>query len=240
MGIIKKYINLSRTPRGALLKTFDDIKKRSNIKTDICDHLETLFVECLGTSPKLIVELGVRDGESTFVLERVAKLWSSKLISVDIADCKKNSSYRQRIFVQQDDIEFAKEFKNWCRGNYIEPQIDILFIDTSHLFEHTCQEIHSWFPFLSDNGKVLFHDTNLKDVYIKKDGTIARGWDNERGIIRAIEKYFNRSFNEKEDFIEINNGWLIKHYAHCCGFTILEKIPSFTYGSSNASTRRQS
>lgn len=238
MGIIEKYMNFSGTPRGALLKTLDDIKKRSNIKTDICDHLETLFVECLSASPRLIVELGVGDGESTFVLERVAKLWSSKLISVDIADCKKVSSYRQRIFVQQDDIEFAKEFENWCRGSHIEPPIDILFIDTSHLFEHTYQEIQSWFPFLSDDSKVLFHDTNLKDIYFRKDGTTARGWDNERGVIRAIEKYFNQPFNEQEDFIEINNGWLIKHYAHCNGFTILEKIPSFTYSFSNASTRR--
>ncbi|MEW6328444.1 MAG: class I SAM-dependent methyltransferase [Thermodesulfobacteriota bacterium] len=238
MGIIEKYMSLSRTPCGALLRTSDDIKKRSNIKTDICDHLETLFAECLSASPKLIVELGARDGESTFVLERVAKLWNAKLISVDIADCKKVSSYRQRIFVQQDDIEFAKEFKDWCKKNRMEPQIDILFIDTSHLFEHTCQEIQYWFPFLSNNSKVLFHDTNLKDVYFRKDGTAARGWDNERGVVRAIEKYFNRSFNEEEDFIEINNGWLIKHYAHCNGFTILEKIPSFTYGSSNVSTRR--
>jgi hypothetical protein len=31
----------------------------------------------------------VGDGESTFVLESVAKLWNAKLVSVDIADCKK-------------------------------------------------------------------------------------------------------------------------------------------------------
>ena len=47
----------------------------------------TLFTEALSVHPSLIVELGVRGGESTFVFERVAKMCGSQLGSVDIEDC---------------------------------------------------------------------------------------------------------------------------------------------------------
>ena len=100
--------------KDSLSKTLGAIRQRSQRQTDICDHLETLFIECLNLPSRLIVELGVGDGESTFVLENVARLWNAKLVSVDIADCKKVSSYRQRIFVQMDDIAFAREFKHVC------------------------------------------------------------------------------------------------------------------------------
>lgn len=50
------------------------------------------------------------------------------------------------------------------------------------------------------------------------------GWNKKRWVIRAIERYFDNGFNEKEDFTEFRNGWLIKHYDNCNVFTILEKI----------------
>jgi cephalosporin hydroxylase len=174
--------------------------------------------------PKLIVELGVRGGESTFVFERVAKLCNSKLISVDIEDCSNISSLKNWIFIRKDDIIFAKEFKKWCKDRKMNPKIDILFIDTSHLFEHTLNEIKLWFPFLSRGSKVFFHDTNLNNTYFRKNGTMDFGWDNKRGVISAIEKFLDVRFNEKEEFVAIRNNWLIKHYPYCNGFTILEKL----------------
>lgn len=227
-------LKIRKTLVASDLKELDEIKKRSFIRTDICDHLVTLFIESI-IKPKLIVELGVRGGESTFVLERVAKLEGSKLVSVDIEECSKASSYKDWIFIQKDDLEFAKEFEKWCKNQSIEPGIDILFIDTSHLFEHTLQEIESWFPLLSNRSKVFFHDTNLKYVYFRKDGSMGSGWNNERGVIRALEKYFDKSFNEKEDFIDFRKDWLIKHFSHCNGFTILEKIGPFANDSSDIS-----
>ncbi len=216
-------MSLLEVNKDSLSRTLEAIRQRSQRQTDICDHLETLFIECLNLPAKMIVELGVEDGESTFVLENVARLWNARLISVDIADCKKVSSYRKRLFVQMDDIAFAREFSHFCEVHNIEPGIDILFIDTSHLYNHTVQEIQSWFPFLSAHSKVIFHDTNMKEIFHRKDGSTGRGWNNERGVIRAIEEYFNRNFNEETDFIEIIDGWFIRHYAHCNGLMILER-----------------
>ncbi len=201
-----------------------EIKERALLKTDIADHLETLFAESVSIKPRLIVELGVRGGESTFVFERVAKLFGAALVSVDLEDCQQVSAYGRWSFVKSDDIEFAKGFEAFCQKKGFAPQIDILFIDTSHWYEHTVQEIKSWFPFLSEHAKVIFHDTNMKEVYFKKNGSIQFGWDNKRGVIRAIEEHFKTVFPENEDFIDFRKGWLIKHFAHSSGLTILERI----------------
>ena len=62
----------------------------------------------------------------------------------------------QDVFTDGDDVEVAQGFEAWCRRRNIEPNVDVLLIDTSHLFEHTCREIESWFPYLSERSKVCF------------------------------------------------------------------------------------
>ena len=194
-------------------------------KKDICDHLPTIFAEAVAMRPDLIVELGVRDGCSRFSLERAANLSESFLVSVDIEDCSAACNLSDRWhFVKQDDIEFAQRFKNWCHERSIEPSVDVLFVDTSHLYEHTLQELNAWFPLLSPQCKVMFHDTNLRAVYRRLDGTIGRGWNSRRGVIRAIEDYLGAKFNERVDFVITVNDWLIRHWAHCNGFTVMERI----------------
>ena len=201
----------------------NEILCRARIRTDVSDHLPTLFAESLSFQPRLIVELGVRGGESTFVFERVARLSSARYVSVDIEDSSQVRQHQPWLFVQRDDVEFAKEFPAWCRQHELPDEIDILFIDTSHFFEHTVQEIEHWFPLLAPCAKVIFHDTNQRRIYFRKDGSMGIGWTN-RGVIAALEKYFNRRFNEKEDFVDLVNGWSIRHYANCSGLTILTRV----------------
>ncbi len=200
-----------------------EIYLRSLKRTDINDHLLTIYRESIEIKPSLIVELGVRGGESTFVFERVSKKTNATLISVDIEDCSNITDYEKWFFVQSDDIEFAKRFDNWCRGKGIEPSIDILFIDTSHLYSHTKEEIEYWFPYLSDKSKVFFHDTNINFLFKRKDGSLQNGWDNKRGVIRAIEDFCEKEFNEKVEFKDECKGFEIRHIPYCSGLTILTK-----------------
>jgi cephalosporin hydroxylase len=207
-----------------LMKLIREIKKRSQTKkTDISDHLETLLLESLNIESKLIVELGAGDGESTFVLERVANLWGAKLVSVDIEDRREVSGFKDRIFVHLDDISFAAEFPDWCRKRGLEPIIDILFIDTSHLYDHTAAEIRAWFPYLAQRCKVFFHDTNMGEVFVRKDGSTGKGWNNQRGVIQAIEEYLGAAFDEKTDFALEHRGWVIRHFTICNGFMVMER-----------------
>jgi len=212
---------------------FDEVIERSIKRTDINDHLATLFVESLSVRPSLIVELGVFNGESTFVFERVARICNARLVSVDVEDCSGVCSWPGWTFVKSDDIAFAKQFPEWCRDRHVEPLIDILFIDTSHQYEHTIQELTHWLPFVSDRGKVFLHDTNFYDtkvakMFVRKDGSIGIGgykdWTEQRSVIAALETYFHVRFDERRDFTSLAGGWAIKHHANCAGLTILEKL----------------
>jgi hypothetical protein len=59
MSKLRNRFLLMETPMGVPLKTLNAVRKRAEFKTDICDHLATLFFECLGLEPRLIVELGM-------------------------------------------------------------------------------------------------------------------------------------------------------------------------------------
>ena len=204
--------------------SLDEISNFSLKKTDINDHLKTMFYESIIQRPKSIVELGTRGGASTFVLERVAKMCGSTLLSIDIDDCSSVSSWKDWKFVKSDDIKFATEYPEYCIKNKLKEKIDLLFIDTSHEYEHTKLEIKHWFPNLSDHAKVIFHDTNLQKYFHHKDGSIGFGWNNHRGVIRAIEEHFETTLDEEIDFICIKKGFIIRHECFCNGLTVLQKL----------------
>jgi cephalosporin hydroxylase len=206
------------------LPEFNEVLEHARRRSDFSDHLPALFAEALAARPKLIVELGTRGGESTFVFERVARLCDSTLLSVDIEDCLQASSYPAWNFVKSDDVVFAGKFKAWCQKKKIKPVIDLLFIDTSHLYEHTKAEIKVWLPHMARAGKVIFHDTNMQYFYHRVDGSMDIGWDNQRGVIRALEEYLETPLDETQDFITAKKNWLIRHRALCNGFTILERL----------------
>ncbi len=203
-------------------KEFDEIKKYAMERSDINDFLPLIFLESIILKPKLIVELGVRSGSSTFVFERIAKSCNANLISVDLDDCSHVCKWKKWNFVKMDDIIFAKEFKSWCKSKKIKPVIDILFIDTSHEYGHTLKEINSWFKYLAKNCKVFFHDSNVQTFYKRWDGSIGTT-QTPRGVTNALKKYLNYDFNEKINFFDVKNGWIIKHYSNCGGLTILAR-----------------
>ena len=151
-----------------------------------------------------------------------------RVLSVDIEDCSGlDLPHRDRwSFVKTDDIEFgAHGFKKWCAAASLQPEIDLLFIDTSHLYEHTKQEIQTWFPHVASAGAIIFHDTNMGfGVYGRLDRSVGRyGWDNQRGVIRAVEEFLGTNYDERRFFTDHAGGFLVAHYPHSNGLTVLKK-----------------
>jgi len=203
----------------------NDIQQKQKQDTGaISDHLPVIYLESLKVQPTLIVELGVRGGTSTFVFERVARRYGATILSCDINECNNVVDYEKHIFVQEDDILLAARFPQWCEERGLEAQIDLLFVDTSHEYDHCVKEIEAWFPLLRSKCTVIFHDTNMGVTYRRKNGTLGRGWDNCRGVIRAIEEYFGKRFDEKQRFISIEEEWIVDHYPYSSGMTILTRI----------------
>ena len=115
---------------------------------DIEEHLGTLVRACIDVEAKVILELGVRTGNSTRAFLAVAKTLDAKVISVDIADCSHVANSDRWFFVQMDDLKFE-----------IDGPVDILFIDTSHEYEQTLKELERFSPKVRKGGKILLHDT---------------------------------------------------------------------------------
>ena len=81
--------------------------------SDISDHLTTLFSETIKINPSLIVELGVRSGQSTRAFISASKYTHSKILSVDLDSCedvqlqfKQNQNWH---FIQSDDLMLAQK-----------------------------------------------------------------------------------------------------------------------------------
>jgi cephalosporin hydroxylase len=203
------------------MKYLEQIRQYMNKDTDISSHLDTIYIKTLEFNPKNIVELGVREGESSRVFSCVNDDIGSSVVGVDVTDCE-YSFVKNGTFYKADDTVFHTFYENKYGKN-----IDLLFIDTSHLYDHTVQEIKYWFPLLSQKAMIIFHDTNLNNVYLRKNGSVGAGWDNQRGVIRAIEEVFGVKFNEHIDFqyscklSDVN--WKVVHEPLCNGLTILYK-----------------
>jgi len=196
--------------------------------SDISDHVGTLFYEAVSTRPRLIVELGTRGGVSTRALLAAAEISDAHVLSIDIDECS-NINFPDRFrrrwtFIRADDVAFAGEpFATFCATRGIPPVADVILIDTSHLFEHTRAEIKSWIPRLADRGVVMFHDTNM-GVYRRLDGEFALGWDNQRGVIKAIEEFLGRSYAEQTFFADVTGGFAITHLPWSSGLLVMRKL----------------
>jgi cephalosporin hydroxylase len=191
--------------------------------SDISSHLDTIYEETYKMNPKVIVELGVRGGESSRAFHYVNEEIDSNIIGVDIDECHYEGIIKNSKFVREDDCKYAETYKITYGSN-----IDVLMIDTSHYYEHTKEEIRLWFPLLRKKALVIFHDTHINgQAYVRKNGTSGSNWDNKRGVIRAIEEFFEKSYNETIDFedelIKDDNIWKIKHTSICNGLTLCWK-----------------
>ena len=199
--------------------------------SDISDHLPTLFYETIAQAPRLIVELGTRGGESTRTFLAAAARVGARMLSVDIEDCALPNLppdiARLWSFERSDDIAFGESgFSQWCAANSVAAEIDLLFIDTSHVYEHTKDELRVWLPKVAPGGLVLLHDTNLDYVSERLDGSLQQGWNNGRGVIRALEEHLGQAFDEHRPFVTIAGGWLVRHVPYCGGLTSLRRLRS--------------
>ena len=215
----------SSTPNPALAKA---LGSWATVPSDIRDHICTIFYEAISSRPRLIIELGTRGGVSTRTLLAVAQITNAQVLSIDIEDCSDidipDWLRSHWTFIRADDVSFAGEpFADFCATRALMPFADVILIDTSHLFEHTCAEIRCWLPRLREGGVVLFHDTNM-GTYRCLDKGVGLGWDNQRGVIRAIEQFLGRCYDEKTFFTDFTGGFGIAHLPWSSGLLIMRKL----------------
>ena len=73
-------------------------------------------------------------------------------------------------------------------------KLDIVFIDTSHFYRQTLDEIRLFAPLLSERGMLLFHDSNVTPLNngracLRLNNTIgSTNVNNSRGVTHAIKR----------------------------------------------------
>lgn len=176
------------------------ITKTKNGIGDSDSHLMTLFSIALGSKSKNIIELGVRNGDTTLPLLMAAKLNGGKVFSVDINDtnfdCPKE--YKENwVFTKSNATEFLEKFKE---------RIDFIYIDDWHSYEHVKAELEILDKIVSPNTVILLHDLMYGNTcpYYHVDLTISDGQWGNGGPYRAVAE-LNKQFWEFST-LPYNNG----------------------------------
>ena len=162
---------------------------------------ETFFKECnpycrllyenaINLKAKTILELGVGEGFSTIALLAAVKETDGMVWSIDKRNWASGITRIQNTpfidaqkwhLIISDDIMYAK------RWNLT---VDILYVDTSHQYEHTLNELELYSPYVRKGGAVLLHDTLLTGEW---DGAPARVKDAVEAFLLTNQKW---KFNE--------------------------------------------
>lgn len=124
--------------------------------SDIYEHLPTFVDLVRDLDAKEVIELGVRRGVSTIAWLYALEDTDGHLTSVDITPCAHEFPSDRWTFVLGDDtsIYVLKEMP--------DPPVDIVFIDTSHAYHHTCAELTLYSPYVRSGGRVVLHDTEVE------------------------------------------------------------------------------
>jgi len=183
--IIKEIFNYSKfSPKYCFTSLCEE-------DSEIVEHLPTLYFLTVEFNLKKTLELGTKDGGSTLVLTEAASKINGYVWSVDVDECfeakmkiSQAGLEKYWTFIQGDDIEIGKNWKE---------SVDHIFIDTSHAYQHTIDEIKLYEPFLKPQGFLTFHDTRSFP-----------------GVIKAIRDYL-KSIDKKFSFYNYfnNNGFVI-------------------------------
>lgn len=119
--------------------------------SDIQDHLPR-FVEMVEQLDAThVIELGTRSGVSTIAWLHALD-GKGRLTSVDIDPPPPIGEHPHWTFIQGDDLDVVHQ---------LDPA-DIVFIDTSHLYDQTVKELDAYLPLVKPGGLIVCHDTMLR------------------------------------------------------------------------------
>ena len=134
----------------------DDYRERAAPWSDVQDCLERLFSAAASYPGVRVLELGVRSGVSTSAFLAAAEHVGGHVWSVDIA-------------APQVPLDRWLDSGCWSLSVGDDMQLplsdrefDVLFIDTSHAYEHTLAELRKFVPVVAKGGTVFLHDTRLE------------------------------------------------------------------------------
>jgi predicted O-methyltransferase YrrM len=139
-----------------------------------------------------ILELGVRNGNSTKLFIEICDRNLGNLMSVDINDCSKVISNKRWKFIKSSDDNFELINSN------INQDLDVIFIDSLHEPNHVKKVFYNYYNKLKINGLCFIDDISwlpyVKDSYRDNDYV-------ERINRLTFDKILEIKFANKDNFI---------------------------------------
>jgi predicted O-methyltransferase YrrM len=130
--------------------------------SDIQEFLPLLYDAARSYPEVRVLELGARSGNSTLALLAGAIEAGGHVTSCDIDKVTNRRSIFNGLgawtatpewtFIHGDDMDPKVQDR-------LPQEVDVLFLDTSHYYEHTLAELESYVPRVVPGGVVLCHDT---------------------------------------------------------------------------------
>ncbi len=177
--------------KGEIMATNQVLKERYEqlcaTPSDIHEHLPVFVQAVKDTQAKKVIELGVRYGVSTIAwlhaLENQGHLWSVDCSFPVPASEYKNPDWTPNYHPTPpgslDGINLldhqgplgVQEHWSFFLGYDIWPSIlealpkknvDIIFIDTNHVYEETLVELDLYYPRVRKGGRIFLHDTAIE------------------------------------------------------------------------------
>ena len=138
-------------------------QQRAARRSAIAHYLPVLFGLAACYPLGEIIELGTDIGESTVALLAAAELTGGHVWSADVNPlCQMRDTYARH--------DPGGLYGTWTflKGESCSPPVlaampawaDVLFVDSSHLYDQTCDEIEHYLPRVRPGGVALFHDTD--------------------------------------------------------------------------------
>jgi predicted O-methyltransferase YrrM len=180
------------------------LKTKNDGETQYFEHVLTFFSIALQMKTKKILELGVRNGGSSYPLLVACKVLGGHLTSVDI-----NSSVwkapedlaQYQTFIESESIEFLT--KN-------TEKYDLIYIDDWHSYPHVKKELEQIDRISDENTIILLHDLMGQSCHPHYFNSINWNEDSEWGLggpYRAVEELDKKKWEWMT--IPINHGLTI-------------------------------
>ena len=128
---------------------------------DLADHAVLMIQSVREINAQHVLELGTARGDSARILALGLEKTGGRLTTLDklppYADPQEwltafKVRYPKTIFIEADSTQYQ-----W------NEEIDLLFIDSSHIYSETIAELNKHGPWVKPGGSILLHDTQHTD-----------------------------------------------------------------------------
>ena len=192
------------------------------VASDINEHVDTL--RKYAEQSDSIAEFGVRGGVSTYGLlyglSQNSTGANKKYVGVDVNFCPITVEMKKHAELHGIEYQFIQHDS----ATVDMPQVDLLFIDSWHIYGHLKRELAN--NHNKVNKYIVMHDTTV-DEFLGE--SIRCGWNAEEQSKTSgypVEEICKGLWPAIEEFLEAHKDeWkLLERFTNCNGLTVLERI----------------